>query len=226
MHSNGAHLHCFPADDDHDINDDKDDNIKNDDEEDVLLRSINAERATLKLAALTKNVNAECFADEFADRFQDQPCANTTGAITTPGTTTQLSNYPELLAKCNLNVSNGLVLPVCVPNSVPNSALSDLKRSQYSNSLNDPKFTGVGIGFEDDWIVVVLTSNSTAAGVVPSANSSNPANTPNTANSPNGNGINTNAVDVVNPISAASFVPKISLILHFLLLLIASLLLL
>ncbi|GMN46622.1 hypothetical protein TIFTF001_015803 [Ficus carica] len=219
--SNGANPRCFPADDDV-LDDDKDDDVDNDvnddvDEEDVLLQSINAERAILKVAALINNKNADCFADEFADRFQDQPCSNTTGAITTPGTRPQLSNYPELLAKCNLNVSDGLVLPACAPKSDPNRIHSDLKSSNYSNSLNDPKYTGVGIGSEDDWLVVVLISNSTTGGIVPSGNSPVPAN----------NGTNkTNAVGGVNAINAASFVPKMTLIHHFLLLLIASILLL
>ncbi|CAB4262938.1 unnamed protein product [Prunus armeniaca] len=134
------------------------------DEEDSLLRGINGYRAsTLNLKILTKNANAECLADEIADQFKNQPCTNTTGANTVPGTEPQFSDYPKLLAKCHLNVSNtrdGVIMPACVPSLVPSLVLTNFTKSQYSESLNDTKYTGIGIGSEDNWIVVVLTTNT------------------------------------------------------------------
>lgn len=190
-----------------------------DDEEDLLLRGINAHRASLNLTELVEHENAECFADEFADRFQDQPCSNTTGSITAPGAEPgfRLSNYPELLAKCNLNASNptdGIVMPVCIPRSVPSLALADLKRSRYSDYLNDTKYNVVGIGSDDDWFVVVLTSNA----VVGSPNTPLPS-TPNTPNQVN----KANTIDTVNTTSLA---PKITFTYHYLFFLVASILLL
>ncbi|KAK1591058.1 hypothetical protein Q3G72_001546 [Acer saccharum] len=151
---------------------DKSNNAKNDasllskiddDEEDTLLQDINKYRASLNLTALTKNDNAECVADEIADQFKDKPCTNTTGANTVPGTEPQLADYPNLLAKCHLNISNtqdGIVMPACVPNLVPDIVLSNYTKSQYSNHLNNTKYTGAGIGSDGNWIVVILTTST------------------------------------------------------------------
>ncbi|KAB2012087.1 hypothetical protein ERO13_D09G054300v2 [Gossypium hirsutum] len=133
------------------------------DEEDNLLKGINNYRASLNLTILKKNDNAECLADELADQFKNQPCTNSTGANTVPGTEPQFANYPNLLAKCHLNVSNtrdGAVMPACVPNLVPNLVLTNFTQSQYNDNLNDTKYTGVGIGSDGDWIVVVLTTGT------------------------------------------------------------------
>ncbi|XP_028761095.1 uncharacterized GPI-anchored protein At5g19250-like isoform X2 [Neltuma alba] len=136
------------------------------DDEDKLYQGINEYRKTLKLTTLTKNDNAECLADELADQFKNQPCTNATGANTVPGTEPQFPNYPNLLAKCHLNVSNtrdGAVMPACVPGLDPSLVLPNFTKSLYSQNLNDTKYTGIGIGSDNDWIVVVLTT-STAEG--------------------------------------------------------------
>lgn len=140
------------------------------DEEDTLLQGLNSYRESLNLTSLTKNKNAECLADELADQFKNQPCTNSTGANTVPGTEKQLSNYPDLLAKCHLNVSNtrdGIVMPACVPNLEPSLVLSNFTKSQYSDSLNDTKYKGTGIGSEDNWIVVILTTSTPEGSYVP-----------------------------------------------------------
>ncbi|KAL5541629.1 hypothetical protein UlMin_009339 [Ulmus minor] len=178
------------------------------DEEDTLLQGINAYRAALNLTALTKNENADCLADELADQFKDQACTNTTGANTVPGTEPRFSNYPALLAKCHLNVSNtrdGAVLPACVPNLVPSLVLTNFTHSQYSENLNDTAFTGIGIGSEDNWIIVVLTTSTPEGSYVPADDSGSSA-----------------ADGIDGSSNEASFVPKISLVYHFLFLLIAS----
>ncbi|KAI4317775.1 hypothetical protein L6164_025618 [Bauhinia variegata] len=140
-----------------------------DDEEDNLYQGINKYRASLNLTALTKNENAECFADEIADQFKDQPCTNTTGANTVPGTEPLFSNYPDLLKKCHLNISNtkdGSVMPACVPGLDPSLVLANFTQSLYSGYLNDTKYTGVGIGSEGNWIVAVVTTNTSEGSFV------------------------------------------------------------
>ncbi|PKI37458.1 hypothetical protein CRG98_042155 [Punica granatum] len=126
----------------------------------------------MNLTTLTKNDNAECLADALADQFKNQPCTNATGANTVPGTEAQLPAYPTLLEKCHLNVSNtrdGSVMPACVPNLVPSLVLSNFTQSQYSGNLNDTKYTGIGIGSENDWIVVILTTSTPEGGYSPAS---------------------------------------------------------
>lgn len=144
------------------------------DKEDHLLQSINEYRASLNLTALVKNDNAECLADELSEQFQNRPCTNSTGANTVPGTEPQFANYPNILNKCRLNVSNtrdGAVLPACVPNLDSSLVLTNFTRSQYSDYLNDTKFTGIGIGSEDNWIIVVLTTNTAEGSFAPAQTS-------------------------------------------------------
>ncbi|KAF3791671.1 putative GPI-anchored protein [Nymphaea thermarum] len=133
--------------------------------DDKLLQSINEYRKSLNLTTLSRNANAACLADQMAQQFKSQACTNTTGSDTVPGTETQLSNYPDLLANCHLNISNtrdGIVMPACVPGLVPAVVLSNFTKSQYSEYLNDTKYIGAGIASENDWIVVVLSTDTSA----------------------------------------------------------------
>ncbi|XP_065863389.1 uncharacterized GPI-anchored protein At3g06035-like [Euphorbia lathyris] len=137
-------------------------NVKSD-EEDTLFEGINNYRKSLNLNVLTKNDNAECFAEEVADQIKNQPCTNSTGSFTVPGTEQPIDNYEALLSKCHLNISNtraGNLLPACVPNLEQNLVLGNFTQTLYSGSLNDTKYTGVGIGSDGNWVVVVLTTNT------------------------------------------------------------------
>uniref|UniRef100_A0A7N0SYR0 Uncharacterized GPI-anchored protein At5g19230-like domain-containing protein n=1 Tax=Kalanchoe fedtschenkoi TaxID=63787 RepID=A0A7N0SYR0_KALFE len=133
------------------------------DEEDTLLQGINTYRGSLNLTALTTNKNAECLAEEIANQFENQPCTNTTGSNTVPGTEPNFASYPDLLTKCHLNITNtreGVILPACVPNLDRNLLLSNYTQSQYSRYLNDSSFTGAGLGSEGNWMVVVLATST------------------------------------------------------------------
>lgn len=137
--------------------------VRSDDEEENLLQGINKYRTNLNLTALTKNENAACLAEQIADQYKDQPCTNTTGSNTVPGTENQFPNYPDLLAHCQLNISNtrdGMIMPACVPDLDPTLVLWNFTKSQYSGNLNETTYTGAGIASEGNWIVVVLTTNS------------------------------------------------------------------
>nr|GLL41783.1 uncharacterized GPI-anchored protein At5g19250-like [Ipomoea trifida] len=149
-------------------------NVRCDDEEDNLFRGINSYRATLNLTRLTENEKAKCLAEKMADQFKGQPCTNSTGSNTVPGTEPRFTDYPKFLDKCDLNVTttrDGAILPACVPHLDAGLVLSNYTLSQYSSYLNDTKFTGIGIGSEDDWMVVILTTNTPEGSYTPDTSS-------------------------------------------------------
>ncbi|KAL4205522.1 hypothetical protein AMTRI_Chr01g115010 [Amborella trichopoda] len=145
--------------------------LADDSEDKQLFNSLNSYRSSSNLPALSSNENAACLADKIAGKYEDQPCTNTTGANTVPGTETQFSDYPDFLADCHLNVSNtrdGVIMLVCVPKLVPALVLSNFTHSQqYSRYLNDTKYVGAGIASEDNWIVAVLTTNTSTGSFQP-----------------------------------------------------------
>lgn len=137
------------------------------DEENSLLQGLNSYRNSLQLPPLTKNKQAGCLADELADEIKDRPCVPTVAANAIPGgSATQFLNYPKLLKKCNIDpntTGNGIILPVCVRKLEPTLVLTNYTRTGYARYVNDSRFTGAGLGSEDDWMVVVLAT-STAGG--------------------------------------------------------------
>lgn len=134
-------------------------------DEDNLLQGINSYRTSLNLPVLVKNSNAGCLADEIAEKLEHQPCtsASAASASSTPGAVSHLPNFPELVSKCKIDINttrDAVILPACVHELVPTLVLTNFTHSRYSKFLNDSKFTGAGLGSEDDWMVVVLTTNT------------------------------------------------------------------
>ncbi|PKA62275.1 putative GPI-anchored protein [Apostasia shenzhenica] len=143
---------------------------RSDDSTDQLLKGINSYRASLNLSTLTENDNADCLAEQIAKKFKGQPCTNTTGANTVPGTEQQFPDYPDLLSHCHLNATvtqDAAIMPACVPELNTDLVLSNYTKSQYSGSLNDSKFVGAGLAEEGDWVVVVLSTNTPAGSLSP-----------------------------------------------------------
>ena len=56
----------------------------------------------------------------------------------------------------------GVVLPACVPRFDPFLVLFNYTTLQYAKYLKDSNYTETGIGSEDNWIVVVLSTNTLA----------------------------------------------------------------
>ncbi|KAG8363812.1 hypothetical protein BUALT_Bualt19G0061200 [Buddleja alternifolia] len=129
-------------------------------EEDHLLQGINSFRQSSGAPALSKHDKANCVADEIADQMEDRGCASNT----LPPTQSQLiSNYPNVLKKCKIDPNttrDGIILPVCVPHRVATLVLTNYTQSQSSRYLNDSRFTGAGIGTEDDWTILVMTTST------------------------------------------------------------------
>ncbi|KAJ9131467.1 hypothetical protein P3X46_035123 [Hevea brasiliensis] len=123
-------------------------------------------RTSLRLPALTKNENAGCLVDKVANKLENQPCNGSFEA-----TSIQIDNYFELLSKCDIDINNTrdrVVLPVCV-RKVPKLVITNYTRTQYAKYLNDLRFTGAGLGSEDDWMVVVLSTDTTGGNIVAGA---------------------------------------------------------
>ena len=134
--------------------------------EDDILQGINSFRRSLSLPALIKHDKADCLAGEIADDIQDQPCSSrTNGASISPASvSTDLPSLPSNLIKCKIDVNStvdGVIMPVCVPKAVATLVLTNYTSSpHYAKFLNDSRFTGVGVGTEDDWTVVVLATST------------------------------------------------------------------
>lgn len=146
--------------------------VNSNEDEDKLLQGLNSYRTSSKLPLLKESDNAECVADEVADKMENQPCTRTNGVNVLPGSQLQFSNYPDALKKCKIDINTtteSVILPACVPHRVSTLVLSNYTESAYSKYLNDSKYTGVGIGSEDDWMVVVLTTNTPAGSFVNAA---------------------------------------------------------
>ncbi|KAJ9180220.1 hypothetical protein P3X46_008492 [Hevea brasiliensis] len=129
-----------------------------DKDEHNVLQGLNSYRTSLRLPPLSRNENAGCLAHKIADKLENQPCNGSAGA-----TSVQLDNYSGLLSKCGIDINStkdGAVLPVCVPKLVPTLVLTNYTRTQLAKYLNDSRFTGAGLGSEDDWMVVVLSTDT------------------------------------------------------------------
>lgn len=104
------------------------------------------------------NYKASCFAKKIAKQLEGQPCSQVTDPNSVPG-------VPDILKKCKVNINSttdGLMLSVCVVNRVPSLVLNNFTQTFYTKYLKSSKFTGAGIGKEDNWTVVVLSTNTPA----------------------------------------------------------------
>ncbi|ESQ41934.1 hypothetical protein EUTSA_v10014774mg [Eutrema salsugineum] len=137
--------------------------LSDNEEEEFLLKTINIYRTSINLTTLTQNDNAECLADEIADEFKNRPCTSNTGSALDPGSE---PGFPKLLTKCRLNINatrDGVIMPACAHNHDASHVLTNYTNSLIKN-LNDSKFTGIGIGSDVNWVVIILTTNTTEGG--------------------------------------------------------------
>ncbi|KAK1432431.1 hypothetical protein QVD17_09327 [Tagetes erecta] len=135
------------------------------DEEDNLLSGINSFRQSRNLVPFSKNNNAGCMADEIAESLENKPCSIMAGPSIMTSTQPRYANYPDIIKKCDIDVNttaDGVILPVCVSKRIQTLVLTNYTQSSYASYLNNSRYSGIGIGKEDDWVVVVLTTNTPA----------------------------------------------------------------
>ncbi|OAY44095.1 uncharacterized GPI-anchored protein At3g06035 [Manihot esculenta] len=128
------------------------------DDDDDLLKCLNCHRAFLDLPTFTKNTKAECLADEVAKNLEKKSCEEAKDS-----NPYELDKHPELLSKCDINVSHtkdGVVLPVCVPKLDLIAVFTNYTRTYFAKYINDSKFAEAGVASNGDWMVVALSTNT------------------------------------------------------------------
>ncbi|KAL4637052.1 hypothetical protein ACB092_03G052800 [Castanea dentata] len=131
--------------------------------ESYLLEDLNGYRMSLHIQNFTENSNAACLANKIADQLQNETCKNAFHFSSTPGTKPKVPRFDKFLDNCDINDNNtvdGVILPVCVPRLDPFLVFSNYTKSRYAKYLKDSNYTGVGIGSEDIWMVVILSTNT------------------------------------------------------------------
>ncbi|GMN43825.1 hypothetical protein TIFTF001_013013 [Ficus carica] len=117
----------------------------------------------MNLSELEKSETASCLANEIADDIEDEPCSTADEFAGDPTRAVpRMVNFPKLLRKCDIDENttvDGAILPVCVPNLITNLVLGNYTHSPYTKFVNDSKYSGAGVGSEEDWIILVLTTN-------------------------------------------------------------------
>ena len=113
----------------------------------------------------TENNNAACLANNIASQLKNETCENAFHYSSTPGTKPNVTEYDKLMDGCDIKENHtvqGVVLPACVPRLDPFLAIFNYTTPQYAKYLKDSNYTETGIGSEDNWIVVVLSTNTLA----------------------------------------------------------------
>ncbi|XP_041016550.1 uncharacterized GPI-anchored protein At5g19250-like [Juglans microcarpa x Juglans regia] len=145
------------------------DGCGDDKEEKQLFKDINSYReSVLYLPVFIPNAKAACLADKIADQLKkDKPCLDAHSYRYTPDNNRRLNStfkdFDKLLSRCHINVNttaDGAILPVCVAKLDETTVLNNYRNSQYGRYLKDSNFTHAGIGSDDDWIVVILSTNT------------------------------------------------------------------
>lgn len=130
-----------------------------------ILNAINKYRHSKNLSEFIINTNAACLASKLALRLRDEVCSSPDDFNKELTSETKLSDFHNLLPKCHINYNSsvdGIVLPACVPDPDPDSVVRNFTSSHDRQYLDDGNFTGAGVGTYDDWVVVVLSTNTSS----------------------------------------------------------------
>ncbi|XP_031281460.1 uncharacterized GPI-anchored protein At5g19250-like [Pistacia vera] len=132
------------------------------DEEDIL-QGLNSYRTLIREPHLTENKNAKCVAEKIAEDLEDYKC-NSTNGVNTPVSTQQQFATEKIIKKCKIlpeSTKEGVILSVCVHKLVPSLVFTNFTYTyKYTKFLKSSNYTGAGLGCSDDWMVLVLTTNT------------------------------------------------------------------
>ncbi|CAL0300085.1 unnamed protein product [Lupinus luteus] len=135
------------------------------DEKKDLLHDLNRYRQLLNLPILTEHHKASCLANEIAEDLEHKPCQDF-NYYPVPGIHPKSPNFQENIDKCKININttnDAIIMPVCVHNLDSDALfLNYTKTYRFTKYLNSSKYTIAGLGSEDDWMVLVLSTNSSS----------------------------------------------------------------
>ncbi|KAK7269320.1 hypothetical protein RIF29_22044 [Crotalaria pallida] len=131
-----------------------------------LLHDINLYRQLLNLPVLTEHHKASCLANKIADDLQHKPCKDAFNYYPVPGIHPKNPNFKGGIEKCKININttnDGIIMPVCVPKLDSDALFLNYTKSyHFTKYLNSSKYTRAGLGCEDDWMVVILSTNTSS----------------------------------------------------------------
>lgn len=131
-----------------------------------LLHDINIYRKVLNLPVLEKRSKPSCLANEIADDLEDKKCEDFPGYYPVPGSNPRVPNFQENVKKCKININStkdGVIMPVCVHKLDPDDLFSNYtKTSHFTKYLNNSKYTIAGVGSDDDWMVLIISTNTSS----------------------------------------------------------------
>ncbi|CAL5208575.1 unnamed protein product [Lathyrus oleraceus] len=136
------------------------------DKEKDLLHDINVYRKLLNLPVLERTNKPSCLADKIADDLEDKNCEDFRNYYPIPGRNDKIPNFEKSVEKCKININttkDGVIMPVYVSKLDQDDVFSNYtKKSHFTKYLNDSKYTIAGVGSDDDWMVLIISTNSTS----------------------------------------------------------------
>lgn len=114
-------------------------------------------------------------AKKIAKDLEDYKC-NATNGVNTPVSTQQSFATDKILSECKIlaeSTKEGVILSVCVPDLVPSLVFTNFTYTyKYTKFLKSANYTGAGLGCAEDWMVLVLTTNTTGGNFTPTSGAS------------------------------------------------------
>ncbi|KAL1341556.1 hypothetical protein HN51_028077 [Arachis hypogaea] len=132
-----------------------------------LLDDINIYRKVFNLPELKELSKMSCLADEIADDLGGKDkCKELASYYPSPGSALKIPKFQENLKKCRIDyntTTDGVIMPVRVPKLDEDALFSNYTKSNhFTKYLNDSNYTVAGVGSEHDWMVLILSTNSSS----------------------------------------------------------------